>query len=544
MKKLGCKLLLVAILLLAFSLPVACESPFEGMTAVLSNDFIDYRVGVQVIDANDQANNPYPANAEITLSGEAIDQGLIYATDGHSLSNKQGAAKLVNNSLTLAVKPYTDISDTSPLRFNVKAQAPNYLTNTRAITIGSADSLQFLDIKLIKKSETPDGITFNKYQNNDLENGVSKQDVSLVLESKGSNPDPVVEVNISAGTTFKDVHNKQISSGSALSIAMTHFNNTNPAAAMNIAGGVHDVLTGSGERVSFLVAGAIDVTAEVGNTPVKVFSKPISVKMFLPPTTYHPETDRTIRLGDKFPVWSKDEASIIWNKEGNVMVERDASGKFFAVIPVSHLSVWMLAFDRPICATPVKLRYNPSSELSATVYITVAKKGGNGQLIGDKAIAVNNGDEVLFGLPKNMSYEVSLYEGSYAAAGPIDRIDLNSCATTGTLTKKKVSLNPKLYFDLETHCSNGVFRYSGPIDYKLVSSNRWERFSSSKKGKLKTDLLEWGKTYDFRIVYRGQAFMARKTVLKSDFRMSGQKWEYWGSGAQKQTFFTMPGSCE
>jgi len=524
MKKLGCKLLLVAILLLAFCLPIGCESPFEGMTAVLSNDFIDHRVGVQVVDANDLAPTPYPANAEITLSGEAIDQGLMYAADGHLLSNKVGAAKLVNNTLTLAVKPYTDISDADPLRFQLKVQAPNYLTNTRAVTISSLDSLQFVDIKLIKDSETPDGITFNKYQNNGLENGVSKQDVSLVLESKGTSPDPVVEVNISAETTFKDVHNKQISSGSTLNIALTHFNNTNPAAAMNIAGGVHDVLTSSGERVSFLVAGAIDVTAEVANTPIKTFSKPISVKMFLPATTYHPEADRTIRLGDKFPVWSKDEASIIWNKEGNVLVERDASGKFFAVIPVSHLSVWMLAFDHPICPTPVRLRYNASSELPSTVYFTVAQKGGNGQLIGDKAIAVNNGGEVLFKLPKNMNYEVSLYEGSYAAAMPIDRIDLNSCARTGTLTNKKVSLNPKLYFDLETHCSNGVFRYSGPIDYKLASSNRWERFSSSKKGKLKTDLLEWGKTYDFRVVYKGQAFMVKKTLLKSDFRMSGQKW--------------------
>ena len=37
----------------------ACHKPFEGLTAILSNSYIDYRVGVQVVNANPKANTYY-----------------------------------------------------------------------------------------------------------------------------------------------------------------------------------------------------------------------------------------------------------------------------------------------------------------------------------------------------------------------------------------------------------------------------------------------------------------------------------------------------
>jgi hypothetical protein len=103
--------------------------------------------------------------------------------------------------------------------------------------------------------------------------------------------------------------------------------------------------------------------------------------------------------------------------------------------------------------------------------------------------------------------------------------------------------NPTLYFDLETKCLDGNFRYSGPIEYKLSSAKLWEPFTPSVLGKLTTTLLEWDKSYDFKIVYKTLEYKRTKVVSQSEFRQNGKVWEYWGKTDVRQTFFSAPNSC-
>ena len=84
------KKFLILILLGAVSWLSACRGPFEGVTAILSNSYIDHRVSVQVVNANPKAIAYYPAEASITLSGDAVKQGLIYTAEGTKATEEAG----------------------------------------------------------------------------------------------------------------------------------------------------------------------------------------------------------------------------------------------------------------------------------------------------------------------------------------------------------------------------------------------------------------------------------------------------------------------
>jgi hypothetical protein len=72
----------------------------------------------------------------------------------------------------------------------------------------------------------------------------------------------------------------------------------------------------------------------------------------------------------------------------------------------------------------------------------------------------------------------------------------------------------------------------------------WQAFTEAIDGKLTTKLLEFGKTYDFKIVYKGQEYKKRRTVEQSEFRLqSNGTWDFFGKEATKQNFFTAPTSC-
>jgi hypothetical protein len=268
------------------------------------------------------------------------------------------------------------------------------------------------------------------------------------------------------------------------------------------------------------------------------------VELFVVPNTYNPETKTFVKVGDIVPLWSKSEGSAIWIKETNAVLEKDpASGRLKVKIDVAHLSTWMVAFSQPMCGQPFELNYTSSEAETKTIYIRINSKEGVGQLIDEKTVSVKNGDKILFDLPSGEDVFVNVYEGSNASAPLIKSLNVIACATTSTVNNSRTNPNPYLYFDLQTQCKDGLFRYSGPIDYKVSGTPLWQPFTPSSNGTMTTRLLEWDKTYDFRIIYRGVEYRRSRQVLQSEFRLNGNVYSYFGKTAVKQTFFSAPTSC-
>jgi len=540
------KFLLVFISTIAISaLFNSCSKPFEGVSAILSNSYIDHRVNVQVVDANPKSTTYYPANAVITLTGDAIKKGLVYSADGAPLNESSGNAKLVNNTITLAIKPYYKITSAAPIKFTITAEAPNYITNTQDVVVTSLDSLQYVNVKILKPSALPVGVAYSTTSAATNADGAITKDIVVAVGNNtgGGSGQPQVAISIAAGTVFRDANNNPIKSDKGIAMNTTSFSSGSNESVSAIQGGLDNVATSTG-NATFILGAAVNIKSSVGGVPVKSFSSPIPTVVNLPATMLNPSTKSPIKEGDIMPVWSKNDGVGNWIKEGTCRVEKDpATGLFKATMLVSHLSSWMTAFDQEVCASSLKLNYSSNNNNVTTLYVAAYAKDGNGQLITGKVVSAKNGDVISFDLPKGIDVNVKMFAGSSDNGTLIQTVAVAACATSANLTNNRVVTNPTLFFDLQTKCNDGTFRYTGDIFYKVSGTNIWEPFTPSVNGTLTTNLLEWGKTYDFRIIYKGTEFARSRQVLQSEFQSSGGTFKFVGKTGS-QTFFNAPTNCQ
>ena len=160
---------------------------------------------------------------------------------------------------------------------------------------------------------------------------------------------------------------------------------------------------------------------------------------------------------------------------------------------------------------------------------------------------MKNGDKVYFSLSQGIPFALNIYVGSDATGTLISSTNFSPCAIGVTYNYSAPKTKPVLYFDLQTACSNGIFRYTGPIDYKVNGTSIWQTFTPSTNGTMTTTLLDWNTTYDFRIIYKGVEYIRSRQVLQAEFRSNSgtsNSWYYWGKDpANKQTFFNSPTAC-
>lgn len=533
-------------LVIALFINQSCSNPFEGITTILTNIKIDHSVNVQIIDANPDARNPYPSKAIVTLGGDAVDNGLIYSTDGKLLTTAEGSATVVRSTVTLAVRPFTIISESKPLRFYIKAEAANYISNTKEIVITSLDSLQTVKLPLLKIATLPEGIAIETTTETAVAGDLTR-DVDVIVESKvegTTTTETVVTATFPASTDYIDASNNIITTSGDFVVTVVSVSAETPEAIAALPGGLQAATITDEAPATIILAGAVEINASIGGTDIKSFSEPIAFEIKISDEVFNPVTQAVIKAGDELPVWSKEDNSVLWKREGSATIVDDpATGGLKVTMQVNHLSTWMVGFFVQDCANTTTLNYvsNFDEPIAATINVNV--NGGNNQLIDTKTIPITNGDEIKLILPKDLNVTVTVYDASSTSAVSFSTIELTACATSGTISNTVVSTNPVLSFDLETRCKNGNFRYSGPIEFKSSTSNVWIPFTASDGGKLTTNLLEWDQIYDFRIIYRDNVYQRRRTILQSEFREVGNVWEYFGKTTVQQTFFASPTSC-
>jgi len=520
------------------------EGPFAGVDAILSSTKIDHLVQLQITDANPAATTPYPANAIVTLEGAAVTQGLIYTSAGELITTASGSAKVINNAVSFAVKPYTVISKSQPLKFFIKAEAPNYISNYKEVTITSIDSIQYLNLSLLKIASLPVGVANTATTATAVAGSIATDFVVNVktIVAGTTTPENTVSATFPAQTVFIDASSKPISTPGNLNITVTSFSAADQQSVAALPGGI-SANTIANEPTTFILAGAVDINATIGGTTVKTFSNPIPFEIKLASGVFNTTTNSALKVGDQVPVWSRDSGSVLWKNEGLSTVESDGSGKLKTTIQVSHLSTWMVAFNEPNCSNSTIINYVSNSDIEVPVFLEAKLVGGSNQILSTKTATIKNGDKIELKLPTDVAVTITAYAGSSATGTAFSTISLAACAATGTITNTVVSTNPILSFDLQTRCSNGIFRYSGPIDYKVAGAKIWIPYTPAVEGKLTTNLLEWDKTYDFRIIYREEVYVRSRAVVQSEFRLNGTIWEYFGKTTEKQTFFNSPTSC-
>ena len=319
-------------------------------------------------------------------------------------------------------------------------------------------------------------------------------------------------------------------------------------AISSINGGVVNVYTTNSNATSFTIGGAVEINATLGSTAIKTLSQPVIAKILLDSTTLNPITNSLIKIGDSIETWSNDSKTNLWNYEGKSIIFRDPlTFKMATNLLITHFSTWASGFSSSICPNQFTINYTTSDSSTTTVFYEVVSQSGNKQIISSKKVSVKNGDKVYFSLSQGIPFALNIYVGSDATGTLISSTNFSPCAIGVTYNYSAPKTKPVLYFDLQTACSNGIFRYTGPIDYKVNGTSIWQTFTPSTNGTMTTTLLDWNTTYDFRIIYKGVEYIRSRQVLQTEFRSNSgtsNSWYYWGKDpANKQTFFNSPTAC-
>jgi hypothetical protein len=542
------------ILTIVFIVPFGCRKPFDGVSAILSNSYIKYRVSGQIIDANSAATNPYPAKTTVTITGEAVTQGLIYNESGQQILTGENNIQVTSNSFTIVVKPYHIISKANPLKLSLFVSASGFISNNKDFTITYIDSLQYLTIKLINVTGLPSGVS-NMLTNIPVSaNGSTKSDTTISIANNATSNTAATqlakttELTLKSNTSFKDATGSTISSSLPIIFSLTAFSGMSKDAISSIPGGVTNVTTNKTTNTSFTMGGAIDITATLGGTPVKSLSQPIIAKIVLDSSTLNPNTNLNIKVGDSIETWSSDQKTNLWTYEGKTIIFRDpVTNKMSTNILITHFSVWATCYSSKLCTTDFTINYTTTDSATTTFFFEIVSQTGNKQVISSKKVSVKNGDKVIFTLSEGISFVTNMYFGSDATGSLVSSPTLAPCATSFTYNYIPPPSKPVLFFDLQTVCTNGIFRYTGPIDYKVNGTNTWQTFTPSNNGTMTTSLLDWNATYNFRIIYKGVEYLRTRQVLQTEFRQttgSSNSWYYWGKDPiNKQTFFNSPTAC-
>ncbi len=92
-----------------------------------------------------------------------------------------------------------------------------------------------------------------------------------------------------------------------------------------------------------------------GGTKVENFGSSVNVDIDIPADLINPETGNSLAPGDKIPLWSYDEETGLWTKEGEVTVPsalaKSANGKsvYKVSTKINHLSYWNLDWFQDAC---------------------------------------------------------------------------------------------------------------------------------------------------------------------------------------------------
>ena len=184
-------------------------------------------------------------------------------------------------------------------------------------------------------------------------------------------------MQFSKGTTFKGKDGNVLTG--EVKTRVTYFSPQEEQALNSFPWGF-SVNTGT-ERGSFVTAGFTAIDMTVGGTKVKNFGSGIDLAIDVPSDLINPVTGSTIVPGDIIPLWSYDEDTGDWKKEGDVTVPnalaKNAKGKsvYKVSTTISHLSYWNLDWFHDACYEGISINVTGG----CFPYLKIKAKRADGQ---------------------------------------------------------------------------------------------------------------------------------------------------------------------
>ncbi len=508
---------------LAFSATLfSCKKVTDGIRVKVNTDIFTSPIGVHFVNYN-TTSGTRPTDFSIKISGK--DAALVYTSDGGSNYNVFGGF------ISLAVYKSAAPSPTHPVNFTITGSISGFAPIVYQVSITS-DSAVSIIVPVIEYANPPANTVVLSTQVGLTGNASPAKALTAVATPTLANP---ATINIANGTTFKDASGNVIS-GNTLGVVATQYGTDS---FNSIPGGLSptDVLDINGSPipggVRFESAGSLAMQMNVDGVPVKSFGTPLQVNMPIDASLLNLATGNTVAAGDVIPVWSMDETTGQFKNEGNATVAL-TGGKLVATFPVSHLSVWNLAWPSNPCPTPLHLTINTSdpnySGGNYRIAIIALPINGNGapHVVGQPIVtSIYNGMTIdITNTPTNVQGEIVIYGPTGpSTSGVIAGSAISFCSTNSTTITVPVP-SPSVAIHVITqfvgYCTDkqvtanltGTFSYTSKpdaLDFGNVNvRNGYTRFS----------ILE-GSAYTINAIYNNKPYTADITFTKTNFKFPG-----------------------
>ena len=299
-----------------------------------------------------ELNSSILKNVDQKIKVTFIDPGgKVMSSNGIPLSTID-----VTSVMSIGLAPDADFSPEKPYVFYIKAESEGYATNIRPVVV-TADVSNYIPFYLVKLvgADPVAGLSTAVGGFSNLAGSVLQANDTI----DAGPADRPLRLVLPEGLSFL-ANGKPIKIKGKLNFSMLNGSPMDSMANRAFPGGfeVVNAVNADGARIAtptepnfFTTAGwfSLDIKDTEGQR-VDGFSKPVSVEMPIDNKIVNPLTNAPVKAGDEIPIWSMDEQTGVWMKEGQVSILDAGSGQLTSRFEIMHLSTWNLDFNTTGCA--------------------------------------------------------------------------------------------------------------------------------------------------------------------------------------------------
>lgn len=465
-----------------------------------------------------------PNTVTVTFEGDYADKIISMTND--PLTSATTTSGILNFAVADDVIPTPE----APITITAVVNVDGYVSSSAKIFITSPGASAH-GISLANYNAPPVGVVSNSTSG--AASSTTGATTTIVANSGvESNTGASATVTIPAGTILKDKNGTALSG--EVKTRVTYFNPKDEESLNSFPGGF--AVEADGASGSFVTAGftAIDMTA--GGTKVENFGSSVNVDIDIPADLINPETGNSLAPGDKIPLWSYDEETGLWTKEGEVTVPsalaKSANGKsvYKVSTKINHLSYWNLDWFQDACYEGITINVTGG----CFPYIMLkAKRISDGAYFYSGYIYGNDRAVHLYNAPRAVPVMVELWDYSVYPYVKLEEMQVDDLCGTDvdfpiTKTNGKVEVNAKI--TAICHNSDGdVTSRFYPNNYSVYvrpSNNyNWSYLGQVIEGEL-TACFTLGQEYTFGAYIDGEWLEHTEVISKTTYELEFSDLDY------------------
>lgn len=481
----------------------ACQSPLEGFELGFKDPIEKAKIEIRFYNPS----GTLPADLKISFSGQ--DSNLVVT----NLNTKKFKVS-PEGLLIVAVSPEVIPTSDKPIKFTIVADANGYTKATKMVVFYS-QSNQSVWIPIFNENNPPSGVTSKEVSIPNVQTTGLSSNVTI---STGTQKAENASLLLQSGTQLTDIDNKLVSGN--LNLSLQHFDNRGATRGFLPTNGIAtNPVDVNGKSLPnpfdlpYLAGFVSLVMSNERGQIVKYLSKPIVLSLELNPSTYNPRTNANIKVGDSIPVLSFDIDRYLWKVEGETKVVQEGN-KLVAKVNITHLTDWVLAWDREICRQgPTFVFKSNFNDVDMGYYCQLVNSRTN-QVLREYYPGIGNGwSFALTYLPKDAEfiqlkvYNYNGYWGGNKTTPVATTRELEFCNPQSVeVDVRSIPTPPSVEVAFDIVCSSGksvdveALPATFKIQYSAVGKNNWQDLIEMRRPntKAKTYKVREKSTYDFR----------------------------------------------